>query len=144
MSREKHRILEIDEEQCRRLLATNEQRLGRVAFAEGGDSNWPSVLPVNYAYHDGAVYFRTFEGSKLYAALRHQRVAFEVDRIDDEWHEGWSVVALGSLDIVRDPQVRGTLNQILTSWATDSDEQLVRLAIERISGREVIGPGTTS
>lgn len=142
MSREKHRILEVDEEQCHRLLANNEQRLGRVAFAEGGDANWPTVLPVNYAYHDGAVYFRTFEGSKLYAALRHQRVAFEVDRINDEWREGWSVVALGPLDIVRDPDVVAVLDPMLTSWATGSNEQLVRLGIERISGREVIGPGT--
>lgn len=141
MSRDKHRMLEIDEEQCRRLLADNPQRLGRVAFAEGGDTDWPTVLPVNYAYHEGAVYFRTFEGSKLYAALRHQRVAFEVDQIDFEWREGWSVVALGSLDVVRDAELTAELDAHLTSWAADSSEQLVCLSVDQVTGREVIGPG---
>lgn len=140
MSRSQHRIIQIDEQRCRELLATHTPRLGRVAFAEGADPDWPSVLPVNYAYHDDAVYFRTFEGSKLYAALRHQRVAFEIDDLDPQWREGWSVVALGQLDIVRDPAVIATVAPALTSWAAGDDEQLVRLAVAQLSGREVMGP----
>ncbi|HSJ45675.1 MAG TPA: pyridoxamine 5'-phosphate oxidase family protein [Euzebyales bacterium] len=140
MTRQMHRIAELDESECRRLLAANPTRLGRVAFVEDGDPNWPTVLPVNYAVIDDAVYFRTFEGSKLYAALRHQRVAFEVDAVDQEWNDGWSVLAVGSLDIVRDPEVAAAADEDLASWAAGADEQLVRLDIDRITGRRVIGP----
>lgn len=140
MSRSHHRIIDIAEHRCRELLATHTSRLGRVAFAEDGDPDWPTVLPVNYAYHDGAIYFRTIEGSKLFAALRRQRVAFEIDAINDSWGEGWSVVALGSLDVVVDPDDEAAVDGMLDSWVADDTETLVRIAIEELSGREVIGP----
>lgn len=141
MARSHHRIVELDEQRCRELLTGHDIHVGRVAFAEDGDPDWPTVLPVNYAYHDGAVFFRTFVGSKLFAALRRQRVAFEVDEIDDAWQTGWSVVALGSLDVVQDPAAAAAVGDTLQSWAADDDEQLVRISIEQLSGREVIGPG---
>jgi len=141
MTRQKHRITELDESQCRELLKTHATRLGRVAFVEDGDPDWPTVLPVNYAVVDGAVFFRTFEGSKLYAALRRQRVAFEVDAVDEQWQHGWSVLAIGSLDVVRDPQVAAAADEDLASWAAGEDEQLVRLEIDQLTGRRVIGPG---
>ena len=135
----RQRIIELNQQQCRELLASNESRLGRVAFAEDGDPNWPTVLPVNYSYHGGRVYFRTFEGSKLYAALRHQRVAFEVDVVDVDWEQGWSVLALGSLDVVTDTHEIGTVDPLLRSWAADATEQLVRLDITQLTGREIFG-----
>ena len=139
MTRQKHRITELDESQCRELLTAHRTRLGRVAFVEDGDPDWPTVLPVNYAYHDGQIFFRTFEGSKLYAALRRQRVAFEIDVVDSAWKEGWSVVALGTLEVVRDPKHRAAVDEILRSWAADRTGQLVRLDIELLTGREIIG-----
>lgn len=140
MTRQKHRIIELDESQCRELLTTHRARLGRVAFVEDGDPDWPTVLPVNYAVVDGTVFFRTFEGSKLYAALRRQRVAFEVDSVDEEWRDGWSVLAIGSLDVVRDAGLAAAADEDLASWVATTDEQLVRLEIDQLTGRRVIGP----
>lgn len=139
MSRNLHRILDISAQRCRELLASHRPRLGRVAFAEDGDPDWPSVLPINYAYHEQAVYFRTFEGSKLFAALRGQRVAFEVDNVDEHWQEGWSVVALGRLDLVDDVEEEQAVDAVLWSWAAGQTERLVRLDVEQLSGREIIG-----
>jgi nitroimidazol reductase NimA-like FMN-containing flavoprotein (pyridoxamine 5'-phosphate oxidase superfamily) len=133
------RMFELTETQCRDRLEAHEHRLGRLAFAEDGDPNWPTVLPVNYAYHDDDIFIRTLEGSKLYAALRRQRVAFEVDAVDLDWRQGWSVVALGTLEIVRDEERRAAVDAVLRSWATQAKEQLVRLDIERMTGREIIG-----
>lgn len=140
MSRSPHRIAELSAGRCHDLLADAGSGLGRVAFADEGDPNWPVVLPVNFVALDRTIYFRTFEGSKLYAALRRQRVAFEVDAIDRAWQGGWSVLAIGHLDVVRDPQVTQAVDAALTSWAAPADEQLVGLAVERISGREIFGP----
>jgi uncharacterized protein len=132
------RVVELTEAQCRARLEGHEHRLGRLGFAEDGDPNWPTVLPVNYAYHDGDIFIRTQEGSKLYAALRRQRVAFEVDAVDLEWRQGWSVVALGTLEIVRDEERRAAVDAVLRSWAARATEQLVRLDVERMTGREII------
>lgn len=139
MSRSPHRIIELDTDRCHALLAAEGSGLGRVAFADAGDPDWPVVLPVNFVALDRTIYFRTFEGSKLYAALRRQRVAFEVDAIEERWRSGWSVLAIGRLDIVRDPQVGAAVDATLTSWAA-SGEQLVGLTVENISGREIFGP----
>lgn len=132
-------MFELTEQQCRESLATHTPRLGRVAFAEDGDPNWPAIMPVNYAYHDGRVFIRTFEGSKLYAALRRQRVAFEIDTVDEEWLQGWSVVAVGTLDVVTNPLERAAVSWKLTSWAADDTQHLVRLDIERVTGRKIVG-----
>ncbi len=140
MGRSHHRIIELDDDGCRRRLEAHRPRLGRVAFAEDGDPDWPVVLPVNYHYDGTAVYFRTFEGSKLFAALRRQRVAFEIDAIDGDWRLGWSVMVIGTLDVVRDPEIVDAVADTLESWATDETDSLVRLSIAQLSGREVIGP----
>lgn len=139
MSRNLHRILELSEQRCWELLTGHRTRLGRVAFAEDRDPDWPSILPVNYAVHGRAVYFRTFEGSKLFAALRGQRVAFEVDGVDSDWQEGWSVVLLGPLTLVEDVAEEQAVEAVLWSWAAGETERLVRLDPEHVSGRELIG-----
>ena len=140
MTRSYTRLTTLSEDRCRDLLKTHQTGVGRIAFAEDGNAAWPSILPVNYAYRNGAIFFRTFEGSKLYTALRRQRVAFEIDELDKEWRQGWSVVALGILDIVRDAAEHSSVDHMLRSWAADEREHLVRLDIERLTGREVIGP----
>jgi uncharacterized protein len=140
MTRSHARLITLSEGQCRDLLRTHQTGVGRIAFAEDGNAEWPSILPVNYAYRDGAIFFRTFEGSKLYTALRRQRVAFEIDDVDKDWRQGWSIVALGTLDVAREPGEHNSVDQMLRSWAADEREHLVRLDIERLTGREVIGP----
>jgi nitroimidazol reductase NimA-like FMN-containing flavoprotein (pyridoxamine 5'-phosphate oxidase superfamily) len=138
-------MFELTEQQCRESLAKHAPRLGRVAFAEDGDPNWPSILPVNYAYYDGRVFIRTFEGSKLYAALRRQRIAFEIDMVDEDWKQGWSVVALGTLELVTDPEQRTAVGDVLNSWAADDTNHLVRLDIEQMTGREILaGPSSNA
>jgi hypothetical protein len=74
----------------------------------------------------------------LFAALRRQRVAFEVDEVDDDLRCGWSVVVVGPLDIVRGDYPSAVRS--LQSWAGDKPEHVVRLQAQQITGREVIGP----
>ena len=88
-------LIELSEEHCRELLDQHRPTVGRVAFADDHNPDWPMVLPVNYVWVGGDIYFNTFEGSKLFAALRSQRVAFEIDEVDDDLRCGWSVVVVG-------------------------------------------------
>ncbi len=54
----------------------------------------PEIFPVNHLVDHGTVMFRTALGTKLNAADGH-RVAFEVDGVDQESGEAWSVVLKG-------------------------------------------------
>src|SRR5881227_1295744 len=75
--------------ECLGLLQT--RRVGRLGFTIG---NQPIVLPVNYAVDNGTIILRTGDGAKLTSAPL-TKVAFEVDDIDNEAREGWSVVVQG-------------------------------------------------
>src|SRR5215207_8237995 len=56
----------------------NEQPVGRVASLDG--SGYPQVIPMNFVYHDGAVYMHSHPfGEKLDNIRRNPNVGFEVD-----------------------------------------------------------------
>lgn len=57
----------------------NEQPVGRVASVDG--SGYPQVIPMNFVYHDGAVYMHSHPfGEKLDNIRRNPNVGFEVDQ----------------------------------------------------------------
>lgn len=133
-------LIELSAAECRELLEAHRPRVGRVAFAESNNPDWPTILPVNYVYVDGDIYFRTFRGSKLFAALSSQQVAFEVDGVEEDGRRGWSVVLLGPLDVVVDDPPDAVRS--LHSWASDAPEHVVRLQVQQTTGRKVMGPQT--
>src|ERR1700687_5684287 len=52
--------------------------VGRLG-TNGGDG-YPMIKPLNFAYHDGSIYFHTAkEGEKVEHIRRDKRVCFEVD-----------------------------------------------------------------
>src|SRR5690349_5956180 len=91
-------------EECLRGLRAH--AVGRIAFV--GDDGAPVVLPVNYrlveASHRTWVALRTRPGTQLDQAKL--LVAFEVDDIDREHHEGCSVLVRGTLHHI-DPDAAG-------------------------------------
>lgn len=73
---------------------------------------------------------------------RRQRVAFEIDVAEPHWSEGWSVVALGTLELVEDPERLEMVNTTLESWAPGT-RHVLRLDIEQMTGRRIIGTPLT-
>lgn len=125
-------------DECRALLITHRPRLGRLAFVAG---EWPIVLPVNYALDGAAVYVRTAAGSKLDAAVRCDRVAFQIDHADEVWEEGWSVLAFGHLRIVDDPDELAHVRRLpLRPWASGDKPHYLCLEIRSLSGRRISFP----
>jgi nitroimidazol reductase NimA-like FMN-containing flavoprotein (pyridoxamine 5'-phosphate oxidase superfamily) len=128
---------EISEEQCLRLLST--QSLGRVAVISDGR---PLVFPVNYILDDRTVAFRTDPGTKLDAASLG-RVAFEVDSVDDDRREGWSVLVQGVGREVTDAwdawSERVTARH-LEPWAAGAKDHWVAIASPEITGRRIRRP----
>lgn len=80
----------LSERECVRLLKTRD--VGRFALVVDGR---PEIFPVNYAFDERAVVFRTSSGMKLERGP-YTAAAFEVDDVDRRSGVAWSVVVHGT------------------------------------------------
>jgi hypothetical protein len=121
-------------DQCIALLGTS--HLGRVGVTVGA---LPAIFPVNYSVADGWIYFRTADGTKLSAASARTVVAFEVDHADPIAHTGWSVLVVGCSELVEaeDEKHLQPPPPPVAAWAPGRRSQLVRVAIDTVSGRRI-------
>ncbi len=125
---------ELDEAECLQLLAS--RSVGRLGFVL---QERPMVLPVNYALDGRTVVFRTGEGTVLNRTAL-QMIAFEVDKIDDTTHSGWSVLAQGvAQDVGTAIDARSEkLRQLaLVTWAPDRRDRWFRLDADTLTGRRL-------
>jgi nitroimidazol reductase NimA-like FMN-containing flavoprotein (pyridoxamine 5'-phosphate oxidase superfamily) len=130
-----HGLIDLSNEECLRLLSTHRPRLGRLAFTSQGRV---LVFPMNFVMVDRCIYFRTAPGSKLLAALRVDRVTFEIDHVDEIWREGWSVLAFGRLRQVTDPdELADVARRPLRPWAAGDRPHFLRMDIDDVSGRRI-------
>ncbi|MET7479295.1 pyridoxamine 5'-phosphate oxidase family protein [Streptomyces sp. NPDC005648] len=127
------RLVELSVPECRSLLATH--GVGRIAVPT---ASGPVVVPVNYSVVEGAIVFRTEAGSTPSQASGCQ-VAFEVDRIDDVFSSGWSVLVRGHARTVTDPDETHRLSAHArsTPWAGGHRDVWVRVAPLVITGRRI-------
>lgn len=128
-----HPVLEpIGGEECDRLLAPG--GVGRVVLVE---ERGPVAIPVNFSLLDGDIVFRTAAGSPL-AAADGREVGFEVDRIDDALHEGWSVLVTGRARRLVDPDEVARARALgVEPWAGGDRDLYLRLVPGEVSGRRV-------
>ncbi|MCC9306179.1 pyridoxamine 5'-phosphate oxidase family protein [Kitasatospora sp. RB6PN24] len=129
-----HPVLEeLARAECWERLATD--GVGRVAL---GTAAGPVVLPVNYWVLDGTLIFRTAAEGPLAAAVG-QRVAFEVDRIDEVQRTGWSVLATGTAERIDDRPALAHLKQRdkPSPWAGGERDLWIRIKPTDISGRVI-------
>lgn len=126
-------VVSLGEAQCWAYLRTRD--LGRLGVVL---DDQPLVFPVNYAVNRSSLVFRTASGTMLERALG-TRACFEIDHHDAGSREGWSVMAIGTLDEVGDDgdahsqTLRGLHVQPL---APGERPHWVELRVIRVSGRE--------
>jgi uncharacterized protein len=123
---------ELSEQECQRLLAS--QDLGRVAMVIDGR---PQIFPVNYAFADGVVVFRTGEGLKLDRSPT-TAVAFETDGLDETNGLAWSVMVGGTAQNITNTIDSGSerLRHLSVSPAAPGDRNYwVGIYVSSISGR---------
>jgi nitroimidazol reductase NimA-like FMN-containing flavoprotein (pyridoxamine 5'-phosphate oxidase superfamily) len=130
---------ELDEAECMQLIAPG--GLGRLVFAGRYDL---TVLPVNYKVHSGAILFRTAAQGTTDEDLRtgidhaEYRVAFEVDEIDTEAREGWSVLLQGPAHHLDSEAERAEAMAVgVVPWAGGEREHFIRITPARITGRRI-------
>jgi nitroimidazol reductase NimA-like FMN-containing flavoprotein (pyridoxamine 5'-phosphate oxidase superfamily) len=133
-------IEDLEENECLKLIAGG--GIGRIAYTSRFG---PAVLPVNYAWSEGAVVFRTAADSPLDQDLRtgisnaDYKVAFEIDSIDPTARQGWSVLIQGPAHRVTGTEEDAVRQTGVEPWAPGDRELFVRIVPTRITGRRV-GP----
>ena len=123
----------LDRQECFALLARNS--LGRIAVV--GDGDRPLIFPVNFALDGEAIVFRTDPGTKLRLAT-HGWVAFECDGVDTVYHTGWSVLASGLAEKVRNAAEIAELARLpLALWCSGPKSTWIRIRPRVLTGRRI-------
>ncbi|MEW1905812.1 pyridoxamine 5'-phosphate oxidase family protein [Streptomyces sp. NPDC086147] len=133
------RMEEIDEAECWGLL--DNHGVGRVAL-EGQDG--PALFPVNYRVVGREIVFVTAADSALVrASASGTEIAFEQDRLDEAFSQGWSVLVVGPARTSPDGDevVRQAAAARFGPWAGGGRETVVTLSPRRVTGRRVVVPG---
>lgn len=127
-------LFKLSVEQCAEVLAN--ASIGRIVFV---DDDQPIALPVNFAWFEDSIVFRTGEGQKLYAATLGQKVAFEVDHFESDTHAGLSVLVKGRARAVDDWAEQEQLEQLgVRPWQRQPWRRgWVRIEPSEITGRKL-------
>ena len=121
----------LDPDECWSLLRGSV--VGRVAISI---ANRPDIFPINYVVDHGTVVFRTAEGTKLAGAVLGTGVAFEVDGLDTQVNEAWSVVVKGrATEIKALHELFDAADLPLFPWLASPKHRFVRIVPEEVTGR---------
>ena len=134
-SRQNAPFQEIPRATCERLLS--EHTVGRVAW---NAPDGPELVPINYAYYNKTIVFRTVPDGVLSQLARRTNVAFEIDGLDEEARTGWSVVVRGVAERVMQDF---DLVELWTKagpvpWAAGNRPLHIAISPRTITGREVV------
>ncbi|MFJ9025659.1 helix-turn-helix domain-containing protein [Streptomyces sp. NPDC102259] len=124
---------ELSRTECGDLLSTH--GVGRLAVST---AQGPVIVPVNYSVVDGTIVFRTASGATPALGVGSE-VAFEIDRIDDAFSQGWSVLVRGHARRVTDvDEARRLARQAYsTPWAGGRRDVWVRVEPYAVTGRRI-------
>jgi hypothetical protein len=125
-------IHDLDLPTCERLIRRG--AFGRFAFVS---PRGPEIFPVNYVVHGRAVVVRTGPDSALARHGAGAELAFEMDAVDHEYWNGFSIIARGVGEIVAAPPVPEAGAPPPRPWAAGDRSTVVRMAWTEISGRAV-------
>lgn len=120
-------------EECVALLAT--VPIGRVVLSSRGV---PVAFPVTFTLDGQDIVYRTAVGRKLSAAEVGSVAAFEADHYDPADRTGWSVLVIGTMHEVTDPEEVARLTQLpLQPWVPHAPDHFIRIRPVHISGRRI-------
>ena len=122
------------------------QRIARLGCHADGVTY---VVPLVYAYEDGAVFAVTTEGRKTALLRENPRVCVEVDEYDTDGKGGWrSVIAYGSYEELLGDAIEPALALLRERFARTSGRSaeprplgpeviVLRITLDELSGRAV-------
>ena len=135
MAIEQGPITVLDDNEAWNLLSS--VALGRLVTSFGGQLE---IFPVNFVVQNGAVLFRTAEGTKLFTTVMNEKVLFEAD--DHTTAEGWSVIIRGTARMLNAAdEIHEAEQSGLMPWVPTEKLRFVRVTPSEISARHfTFGP----
>lgn len=127
-------IITLSDDECRARIQAS--TVGYVAFV---NDEGQQMIPINFAWLDGAAYFQTVpDGVLADLTPGHDDVAFGIGH-HDIFQIGWNVTVRGSTEEVRDPKTIDTVlsHDRLTPWAGGDRPLIIKLTPRSIDGRRV-------
>lgn len=112
--------------------------VGRVALAT---PTGPHIVPINYSVVDDGIILRTSPYSLLGTYGRDTTLAFEIDQFDYTYKRGWSVLARGRAEAVRDQAEIERIRAIWPPhpWAGGVRSLYLKLRWTELTGRQIGG-----
>ncbi len=128
------KIIELDRAESLELLSA--KKVGRIGFlAEEG----PVILPMNYVFDGHHIIVRTVAFGVLARSATDQKVAFEVDDVDDFLEAGWSVLITGACTLLSDEQLEQLKSaESPVPWAEGPRTQFFGIACDQVNGRRLL------
>jgi nitroimidazol reductase NimA-like FMN-containing flavoprotein (pyridoxamine 5'-phosphate oxidase superfamily) len=126
-------IRELTPAECADRLRRTE--VGRIAV---GTADGPVIIPVNYTMDGESVVFRTSAYAEL-AAHAGDSVAFEIDEIEPDMQRGWSVLVVGTAQLIEDVDdvIESGLAHALRPFAPGVRNLFIKITPRRVTGRDV-------
>ncbi|MGA8296694.1 MAG: pyridoxamine 5'-phosphate oxidase family protein [Acidimicrobiales bacterium] len=123
----------LERNECLRLLALAADE-GGVARLGVATSSSPIIVPVNFTYHDAGVIIRITKGT-IGDTTPGSLVAIEVDRVDEEAGEAWSVLLRGLARELSFEEVAPHRLELPRPLAPIPGELLIYVRGDEITGR---------
>ena len=125
-----------DQEIIQKILS--QSSICRLAF---NDEPYPYIVPMNYGYHDDALYFHcALEGRKLELIKKNSRLAFEIE-YESEVIKGKvacqyttryrSVIGTGDMEIIQDDEQKRFGLDVLMRQHGKSDNTYIPAALKK-------------
>jgi nitroimidazol reductase NimA-like FMN-containing flavoprotein (pyridoxamine 5'-phosphate oxidase superfamily) len=129
------KVRELSPSECWALVGPG--GVGRVGTTVVGEG--PVILPVNYVVDAGTVVIRTTAYGVLRRLGRASEIAFEVDRLDEAMRVGWSVLLVGTMEWVDDPDEAAALwrDRDPDPWVGGVRNLFLRMRPRRVTGRRI-------
>lgn len=125
-------LVDLTARECLELLATC--KVGRVAWC---GATGPTVIPVNYVLHDGAVWIRSTPYSMLARETAGGRMAFEVDGVDELARSGWSVLVRGRAERRPPAELPPDLPELET-WPEGPRPFVLSIDLRELTGKRLL------
>jgi transcriptional regulator with XRE-family HTH domain len=123
----------LEREQCDAHLSAG--GVGRMVYST---ERGPVALPVNFEFTEGEIIFSTDE-AKADVLAQLPVIGFEIDRVDETFSEGWSVLASGPARRVTDPDELQRVSSLdLEAWAGGDRHAVVKIAPVTVTGRVIV------
>ena len=129
-------MIDLSTAECRDYLERG--GVGRLAFVTPSGLR---IVPLNFSTNGDAIVFRTVADSELGSHGEGAEAVFEIDEIDQDAEQGWSVVAFGRLERPSEADevwdIHGWRNP--TPWSGDHRNFHLKLRWDRLTGRRIVG-----